>query len=409
MKVAVFTSKFPLLSETFIINQIVGLLDNNVDVDIIANETPMSRVMHSTVSDKSLLERLSTVGLNTQKSKVNRIKTTIINLAILSFGGFFRQVCNIIFDRYLKTSQKMNLLSALRVLGYKNHIKRYDNIICHFGINGYYVCKMRDLGIIEGPISTVFHGYEVSHYRVSTQFLKQYKQLFKKGELMLPISELWARQLQAWGCDSHKIKVHRMGIDVNDFRLRDISNPLSTPLKVVQVGRLTEKKAILNSINAVAIASKSKAIDFTVIGDGELYEQAKELVSLLGAEKYINLLGQQPQSVVKKCLDESDVFLLPSVRAKSGDMEGIPVSLMEAMAKGLIAVSTVHSGIPELIENQVSGFLVQENDIEGLAQSLIDIHSLSQKEIESIRTFARQTCEDKFNNCHLNSDLRYLI
>lgn len=409
MKVAVFASKFPLLSETFVINQIVGLIDNGVDVDIITNETPTSSVMHSTVDDYLLNDCLTSVGLNTQKSKKDRITITVINLLSLVFRGKLKQLFSVLCDRHLKVSQKMNLLAALCKLSSDGKVRKYDNIICHFGVNGYYVCKMRDLGLIEGPVSTVFHGYEVSHYAVSSEYLEQYKQLFKKGELILPISELWAGKLKEWGCAPNKIKVHRMGIDVNDFVLRDISNPLSTPLKIVQVGRLTEKKAILNSIKAVALASQSCKIDFTVIGDGELYQQAKELVRSLDAESFIHLIGQQPQSQVKKYLEESDVFLLPSVRAESGDMEGIPVSLMEAMAKGLIAVSTVHSGIPELIENEVSGFLVPEHDIEALADCLANIPYLSQKDIESIRSSARLICEQKFNNCKLNSDLRYVI
>ena len=76
------------------------------------------------------------------------------------------------------------------------------------------------------------------------------------------------------------------------------------------------------------------------------------------------MLGRQSQATVKQYLDASDVFLLPSVRAVSGDMEGIPVALMESMAEGLITVSTYHSGIPELIENNVSGYLIKEHDIE---------------------------------------------
>ncbi|MCG3744037.1 glycosyltransferase [Vibrio cincinnatiensis] len=407
MKIAVFASKFPLISETFVINQIVGLLKEGVDVDIITNETPDYTLMHSAVEDYSLNEKLTVIGLDTRKNKTSRIKDTLYNCIKVVVKGELSSLTKIVFDKHLKMSQKMNLISAITTIN--SNERKYDNIICHFGVNGYYVCKLRELGLISGPVSTVFHGYEVSHHNVTRDFKGQYFELFKVGDMMLPISDLWASKLESWGCNRNKIKVHRMGIDVDDFELRDVSKSLASPLKVLQVGRLTEKKAILNSIKAVALASQSSKIDFTVIGDGELYQQAKQLVRSLDAESFIHLIGQQPQSQVKKYLEESDVFLLPSVRAESGDMEGIPVSLMEAMAKGLIAVSTVHSGIPELIENEVSGFLVPEHDIEALAHTLAAIPSLSEKEIESIRRSARMTCEQKFNNCKLNSDLRYII
>ncbi|WMN87501.1 glycosyltransferase [Vibrio parahaemolyticus] len=407
MKIAIFTSKFPLISETFVINQIIGLIDLGVEVDIIANEKPDHDLMHDSVEKYALLEKLQCIGLNTKKSKRNRILSTLLNSASLIAKGKYRSLINVSLDSELKLSQKMNLISALK--RFKGDPKQYDNIICHFGLNGYYVCKMRELGLISGPVSTIFHGYEVSHYKVVDEYLSQYKCLFKKGDLMLPISKLWGNKLIEWGCHPSKVKIHRMGIDVDEFELRDTLRPLSKPLKIIQVGRLTEKKAILDSINAVALASKIIDIDFTIIGDGDLFAKADELIKSLGADCYIHLLGQQPQTVVKRKLDEADVFLLPSVRATSGDMEGIPVSLMEAMAKGLITVSTYHSGIPELIENEASGFLVQEHSVSELSEVLIKIASLSQVELEKIRLLARTTCLDEYNNGTLNHSILGLL
>jgi colanic acid/amylovoran biosynthesis glycosyltransferase len=222
---------------------------------------------------------------------------------------------------------------------------------------------------------------------------------------MLPISKCWKAQLIKWGCVASKIKVHRMGVDIDDFKMRNPKSKLSRPLKVIQVGRLTEKKAILDSINAVLLVSKKIPIDFTIIGDGELFQEAKQLIVSSGANDFIHLQGKQPQEVVKQSLDASDVFLLPSVRAKDGDMEGIPVALMEAMAKGLITLSTYHSGIPELIEDSVSGFLVAESKVEQLADSLVKINNLSTNNIENIRVNARLKCAEKFNNKALNQKL----
>ncbi|PKI17448.1 glycosyltransferase [Colwellia sp. 12G3] len=400
MRIAVFSNSFPVLSETFIINQIVGLIKLGVEVDIITNEILPHDVMHSSVKDYSLLEQVKCIGINSKISRLKKIRLTAFNIMGLIFKGKLESVLNVVFDKYLTINQKFNLISALKVI--KNETIKYDNVICHFGVNGYYVCKMRDLGLISGPISTVFHGFEISHYATVTRYLPQYKQLFVKGDLMLPISELWEGKLIEWGCEALKIKVHRMGIDVNDFELRDSLSTFSLPLKIIQVGRLTEKKAVLDSIKAVAISSKEFPVELNVIGEGELFVQAKDLIESLGAEKYIHLLGQQPQNVVKQYLNEADVFLLPSVRSKSGDMEGIPVALMEAMAKGLIVVSTYHSGIPELIENEISGYLVKEHDINELVTCLAKIQALPQDKITEIRISARSICLEKYNNDTLN-------
>ena len=87
-------------------------------------------------------------------------------------------------------------------------------------------------------------------------------------------------------------------------------------------------------------------------------------------DKNIKLSGWKRQSEVMEHLDNSHILLAPSVTAKDGDQEGIPLALMEAMAMGLPVISTLHSGIPELIENGVTGFLVPEKDASALFHTL---------------------------------------
>jgi len=403
MRIAVFSRRFPVLSQTFVINQITGLIDKGVDVDVLTNEVLTSDVMHDAVKTYSLESKTIKLGAGRIKNKLIMFLLGLRNMLFLLLKGQVKQLSNILFDNCLTTMQKLHLSSAL--IQRNGRKLEYDNIICHFGGNGYFVCKLRDLGLISGPVSTVFHGYEVSRYDVIKNNLSQYQQLFIKGNLMLPISELWERQLIEWGCEPSKIKVHRMGVSVDEFSMINPSKALSQPIKIIQVGRLTEKKAILNSINAIVLAAKKIAIEFTIIGDGELFEDAKELISSLGANEYIYLLGRQDQTVVKAQLDGADAFLLPSVRAKDGDMEGVPVALMESMAKGLITISTYHSGVPELIENDISGFLVVENDIDALVNCFIKINNLPINRIENIRMNARKVCVEKFNNERLNDRL----
>jgi len=388
-------------------NQITGLIDKGVDVDVLTTEVLLQDVMHDTVKKYSLEGKIIKFGFGPIKNKLIKNLVGLRNMLFLLLKGQVKQLSNVLLDGYLSSRQKLHLLSAL--VERDGGKLEYDNIICHFGDNGYFVCKLRDLGLINGPVSTVFHGHEMSSYDVVSNSLAQYQQLFIKGDLMLPISELWEKQLIQWGCEPSKIKVHRMGVAVDEFDMVNPAKALSLPLKIIQVGRLTEKKAILNSINAVALAAKTIAIEFTVIGDGELFEAAKELISTLGANEYIFLLGGQEQAVVKEQLDVADVFLLPSVRAKGGDMEGIPVALMESMAKGLITISTYHSGIPELIENEVSGFLVIEHDIDALVNCFIKVNNLSIDRLKRMRVNARKICAEKFNNERLNDDLTVLF
>ncbi|WP_245520535.1 glycosyltransferase, partial [Mesorhizobium sp. M1C.F.Ca.ET.212.01.1.1] len=108
-----------------------------------------------------------------------------------------------------------------------------------------------------------------------------------------------------------------------------------------------------------------------MIGGGELLEQLKRTAIDLGIADRVSFLGPRPHGEVKQRLRDADVFLLPSVAGRDGDLEGIPVALMEAMAGGLIAVSTYHSGIPELIEDHKTGFLAPERNVPALAAKLV--------------------------------------
>jgi colanic acid/amylovoran biosynthesis glycosyltransferase len=128
----------------------------------------------------------------------------------------------------------------------------------------------------------------------------------------------------------------------------------------------------------------------------------------LGIADRVSFLGPRPHGEVKQRLREADVFLLPSVAGRDGDLEGIPVALMEAMAGGLIAVSTYHSGIPELIEDHKTGFLVPERDVAALAGKLAWIAE-NPGLCEPIALAARRKVEADFNADILNERFAQIV
>lgn len=119
--------------------------------------------------------------------------------------------------------------------------------------------------------------------------------------------------------------------------------------------------------------------------------------------------GFKPSHEVKAMLDQADLFLLPSVTGADGDMEGIPVALMEAMAVGIPVVSTLHSGIPELIDAGKSGWLVPENDAAALAERLQAFASLQEAELRPMLSLARRKVETDFNQQVIYRELAGLL
>lgn len=114
-------------------------------------------------------------------------------------------------------------------------------------------------------------------------------------------------------------------------------------------------------------------IEYQIIGDGELKETLQQLIQSLDITDKVKLVGWKTQPEIIKILDQSDIFIAPSVTAKDGNQDAPVNTLKEAMIMGLPVIATTHGGIPELVEDGISGFLVPERDAEAIAKKLIDL------------------------------------
>lgn len=255
----------------------------------------------------------------------------------------------------------------------KGHLNDFDIVHCHFGPLGQLGAKLKTAGIIRGKLSTVFHGYDITKY-VRKNGASIYEHLFKTGDLFLPISERWRTELIGLGCPEKKIHVHHMGVDTNKFSFHTRRTKNNGETLLLSVARLVEKKGLEWAIEAVVrIHSDFPTIRYKIAGNGPQKQFLAELIEQHGAEKYIELLGWRSPVEICELMRQADVFVAPSVTASDDDQEGIPVVLMEAMAQGIPIVSTIHSGIPELVQDGKTGFLVPERDVSALAAALARI------------------------------------
>ncbi|EKR7174011.1 TPA: colanic acid biosynthesis glycosyltransferase WcaL [Escherichia coli] len=391
MKVCFFLLKFPVASETFVLNQIVAFIDMGYEVEIVALAKGDMSHTHGAFTRYNLAAKTHWL-LDEPEGKKARLKYR----ALRTLKGLGRPATwrALNMARYGDEARHL-ILSA--ICGGQTTPLQADVFIAHFGPAGVTAAKLRELGVIRGKIATVFHGVDVSHREVLAHYTPEYQQLFNRGDLMLPISALWASRLQSMGCPEGKIAVSRMGVDMDKFSRRPLKVP-GSPLEIISVARLTEKKGLHVAIEACQLL-KSRGIPFRyrILGIGPWERRLKTLITQFGLDDQVEMCGFCPSEVVKIMLDEADLFLLPSVTGTDGDMEGIPVALMEAMAVGIPVVSTVHSGIPELIESGKSGWLVPENDAVALADRLQAFGHVDAAELSPLLTQARQKVEQEFN------------
>ena len=368
MNILFVVEHFPCVSETFVLNQVTGLLDLGHEVTVCAVGKPSAAVIHADVEKYNLLER-TWQSADVPGPRIERALVALSRLPdLIKRCGLRGLFC---FNPRSHGKRAINLAFFYSCLPLVERQARFDAIHCHFGDKGLSALAWREMGLLEGPISTVFHAHELAGL-TDRQGGRLYGPLFGSDALLLPISERWRQRLIHWGARSERTIVHRMGVDLAkfDFEQRAVVPPAT--LEILTIGRLTEQKGYAYAIRSVALLRTMTAhkLRYRIVGAGELEEPLQQLVAELGVADIVTFAGPQPQDVVRTHLRNAHIFLLPSVTAANGFQEGIPVALMEAMAAGVPVVSTRHSGIPELVEHEVSGLLAEERDSQSLAECM---------------------------------------
>jgi colanic acid/amylovoran biosynthesis glycosyltransferase len=368
MKIAFIVGRFPILSETFILNQITGLLDRGHEVDIYADLKGDFDKLHDDVVTYQLLDRTYYLPV----IPMNLFKRVIKGCGLL-VSNFIRAPKDTLETlNFFKNGQQAISLWLLYTL-IPNFQKDYDIIHCQFGTVGFRGMAFRTVNCPDAKLITIFRGHDISNF-VREHGENIYEPLFASGDYFLANCEFFKRRAIELGCNPDLIRVHGSGLDYSRFPFETRHFPKDGLIRIATTGRLVEKKGIEYSIRAVAQVLKqypSLNLEYIIIGDGLLRSQFEQLVASLKVEQSIKLLGQKSQSEIIDLLKTSHLFIAPSVTASDGNQDAPVNVLKEAMAMGLPVISTFHGGIPELVEEGVSGFLVPERDEKAIADKLI--------------------------------------
>ena len=375
MKIAIFVDHFPVASQTFVLNQVTGLIDLDVDITVVSlNPSMDSWVKYAELKKYNLpnrtlyLNQINEDSISPLRIFLNRLRLTIKGL--VQPATALKATKALRWWRYGHQSKSLLLAS---IAAQHNHTLGFDVILCHFGFNGVLANKLRDIGVLDGKIATIFHGYELSAKLALQRYKQDYQSLFKQTSIMLPVNTRWQHKLIELGCPKEKILVQRMGVDLNLFRFQPI-HAISDCLQLFTVARFAEKKGLEYGLRALALLGESIDFHYKLAGYGELADSLELLVKELQLENKVSFLGSLEQHQVIEHMQGADIFLQPSITAENGDMEGVPVAIMEAMAMGTVVVSTLHSGIPELIIHGQHGLLSEERDVKGLKDNICQLY-----------------------------------
>jgi colanic acid/amylovoran biosynthesis glycosyltransferase len=402
MKVAFLVAHFPVLSEPFIINQIVGVIERGHEVDIYSLDgmpQDTSKV-HPLVEQYQLINRTIYAHYRPENELWRWIKGLSLLIANFSKNP---AVCWQLLNTSRYFSQAKSLKMLYRALPFLQK-KSYDIIHCQFSTLGVFGVWFRQLGLIEGKLISTFRGSDISKF-LPKWGEKVYQELFQDTDFFLANCELFKDKAVALGCDANKIHVHGSGIDCQKFTFQERHFPEDNIVRIATTGRLVEKKGIEYVIRAIAqVAQTHPHLEYNIIGDGELKENFQKLIADLNLNDVVKLLGWKQQKEIVELLDKCHIFVAPSVTGKDGNQDAPVNTLKEAMAMGLPVISTRHGGIPELVEDGVSGFLVPERDPEAIACKLTYLIEHPQLWAKMGKA-GRALVEEKYDMHKLNDEL----
>lgn len=369
MRVAFLVTSFPSVSETFILDQITGLIDLGCDVEIFAALPETQCAVHPEVDAYRLMELRH---LSRMPESYVRRPWQAIRLAALTRRGLgWRRLAwpharSLNFLRHGPSAASLRFFfDTLACAGRPP----FDIIHCHFGPNGLRGLALSDIGALHGKLVTSFYGYDVSEFPQQRRS-NPYTKLFARGDRFLAISQEMRQKLVELGCEPNRILVQPLGVKPRMFAPARLSAP-GRPVRILSIGRMVPKKGIEYGLMAVAALIREETnIEYVIIGDGPLRRKIESFVEDLGLGSIVRLVGWALRPEIVRALGDADILLAPSVTSESGDQEGTPVVIMEALAAGVPVVSTWHAGIPEVVRDGFSGFLAPERDVPRLVNAL---------------------------------------
>ncbi len=241
-------------------------------------------------------------------------------------------------------------------------------ILAQYGPTGVAmlpICKKLTL-----PLVVHFHGLDASRFDILEKYAASYREMFNFVKAVIVVSNSMADRILQLGCPPEKIKLNHYG--VNDLFFKSV--PTYDSERFIAVGRFVEKKGPDLTIRAF-----SKVVDLyphaklIMIGNGPLLEMCKQLTRDLSMEKNIFFPGVVKHDLIGGFMEKSLAFVQHSIIAANGDSEGTPVAILEASAAALPVISTFHAGIPDVVIDGITGFLVKEKDIDAMSFAMLQL------------------------------------
>jgi colanic acid/amylovoran biosynthesis glycosyltransferase len=248
-----------------------------------------------------------------------------------------------------------------------------DLFHAHFAVDAAYFADVWRQ--VHRPVVVSCYGYDVSGFpnRYGGWGRRYLQRVWRYASLILAMSNDMREDLLNLGCPDEKISIHYYGIDLARFKYVERDSAV-IPVRILFVGSLSDRKGVEDVFYAFAqIAKQRPQLELRFVGSGPLRSKLEQLTRAWGLEHRVSFAGFVRHERLQDELSRAHIFCHPSRTIRSGDTEGIPGTIVEAMATGLPVVTTRHAGIPEMVRDGEDGFVVTERDTTAIAQALLTL------------------------------------
>ncbi|QLG63401.1 glycosyltransferase [Halorarum salinum] len=354
MNIVYYVDDFPKLSESFILNEIYELSQLGHNVAVCALQKPECKIEHNEFDELNV--PISYVKTPTYKDITQLLSKKVWNLQMFKDSFYYASPLDHAAN-FFRAKQCIEFVDSLK--WDPEHFHSHFATISKFGAlyaSNYY----------NEPFTITTHAYDLYKEPIGTYT----KQLLQQSDRIVTISEYNKRYIQDRFTSNTPIDVIHAGIRPEKFA----STQSSQQNRVLTISRFVEKKGLPYALEAVEMVSDEiPELEYHIIGSGEMEDELIRKVEQLGIGENVDFLNKVTDQRLIIELDEARCYLLPCIIPNSGDRDGIPVSLMEAMAMKTPPVSTSISGIPELVDHGQNGLLTEPENAEALADALLKL------------------------------------
>lgn len=390
LRIAIMLDRFPVVSETFVLNQLTSLLELGHEIHVYARWRPDPGIpVHPDVTAYGLLERTTYVDellpvvsgywelpahpaegqtwIPGEAEPVeNRDRLAAAAPVVERLREQAPEALTEVLDprEYGYQAESLSALYRLETLAALG--REHDVVHAHFGppANTFRFARL----LWDAPLVVSLHGgFDLGSIARSSG-PRVYERLFRCADAVTVNSRYSAAGARDLGCPDRLLHLLPEGLSVGRMPAPASHVRRDGALRVLTVARLVPMKGVRFLIEAVGLMASRRPVELDVVGDGPLREELEHLAARQASA--IRFHGAQDANAVRALFGASDVFVLPSVHA-DGDEEAQGLVLQEAQASGLPVVSTTTGGIAEGVLDGRSGLLVPPEDPGALAAALL--------------------------------------